>query len=146
MGLLTRSIPTSLYKQLIWHIHFCLRQQAQHFSAHPYIQLRRSILPSPRYHSLCYGAVYGASAWHSTRRGAVYRTGKVATYGTERQDAAASGVRSTWKWFGIPWGLGIACLAALQLIRTVRRERKLNTEEEAVTWQVCSHHRDVSYL
>ena len=42
----------------------------------------------------------------------------------------------TWRWFGIPWGLGITCLAALQLIRVLRRENKKSADGEPVTWQV----------
>lgn len=47
------------------------------------------------------------------------------------------------RWFGIPAGLGIACLAALQLERTVRRERRLSgsgelaNDNERWSWQVC---------
>lgn len=49
------------------------------------------------------------------------------------------------RWFGIPAGLGIACLAALQLQRTVRRERggSGGTQRDYLTsWQVkgISHH------
>lgn len=44
--------------------------------------------------------------------------------------------KSNWKWFGIPWTLGVACLAALQFIRTLRRERRLSTDGDPVTWQV----------
>ena len=46
------------------------------------------------------------------------------------------------KWFGIPVGLGLVCLSALQLERTIRRERKKRggaTDDEQIepsTWQV----------
>ena len=42
-------------------------------------------------------------------------------------------VRSKWRLFGIPWSLGVACLAAVQLVRTVRRDIQ---SDDQVTWQV----------
>jgi len=53
--------------------------------------------------------------------------------GSER----SQGRRFGWQWFGIPAGLGITCLALLQLTRTVRRERRHASSKEPETWQVC---------
>lgn len=45
------------------------------------------------------------------------------------------------RWFGIPVGLGIACLAALQLQRTVRRERRgsVQDKDHQTSWQVTGN-------
>lgn len=38
-----------------------------------------------------------------------------------------------WKWFGVPWSLGIACLTALQIFKLLRQD--VNVAERK-TWQV----------
>jgi hypothetical protein len=44
--------------------------------------------------------------------------------------------KGTWRWFGIPWTLGVACLAVLQFFRILRRDRRLSADGDPVTWQV----------
>lgn len=51
-------------------------------------------------------------------------------------EVSGGGDGGKWKWFGIPWGLGVACLAALQLLRIFRREREKSVESDPITWQV----------
>lgn len=66
-----------------------------------------------------------------------YRGYATGTKNNER--AGERGIRGM-RWFGIPVGLGIACLAALQLQRTVRRERRGSVEVQGdhhTSWQVC---------
>lgn len=50
----------------------------------------------------------------------------------------SGGWRGRWKWFGIPLSAGLACLAMLQLERTLRREARRERRWEGVedTWQV----------
>ena len=62
-------------------------------------------------------------------------------YASQGREEGSRGVRGL-RWFGIPVGLGIACLAALQLQRTLRRERRGGGREEGgerdtSSWQVC---------
>lgn len=85
-----------------------------------------------------YGVQVGQLCCFSTRRGV--RVEGLSTPSTEGVGVGQSGrgdEKSNWKWFGIPWTLGVACLAALQFIRTLRRERRLNADGDPVTWQVC---------
>ena len=49
-----------------------------------------------------------------------------AASGRGEGESGQGGRRRWMRWFGIPASLGIACLAVLQLTRTVRRERKTN--------------------
>ncbi|CAI8023014.1 Phosphatidylserine decarboxylase proenzyme, mitochondrial [Geodia barretti] len=80
--------------------------------------------------------------WPSARR----RILNVSSYGlcytrgyARRGEGPRGGVRGM-RWFGIPVGLGLVCLAALQLQRTLRRERRGRAgaeEGETSSWQLA---------
>lgn len=46
------------------------------------------------------------------------------------------GGKSSWKRFKNPLIMGVTCLVAVQLVRTLPLETQLGTDEDPVTWQV----------